>query len=435
MICSSSHRRAKRLSSRHLIVLLGTVLFATALSVHGADAPALQPRLRIVVSDDSGEITKEQSESRRLIFAAVEARFAGQARYLISRTTTDVDPEEFVEDEDVSPYDVVLFLRLNPRLDGTLRFDYDVWRDGAFVRSGDEELPVGEERFSRVDTLADGLTDAVGSLFPGFGRLRFSNTGYQTNYYVEINGIDAGGNIEEIDLPIGTYEVVVRRRDEGFSHVVGRSTIELRVDDFYEIVFALDRQPPPIPGYLRYTDPADRWRGIFTIRSSAVFPMEGFEEQQLSSAWSATGTALFGDFLFRGFLLGFEAGYLQYRAKETIDNEIDLAEIDVDIRVDLTPVMGTLGFTIGPVAGVDIIARGGGGIAIYRTTGTAEYLGVEVAKDSENRYDPVASGTFEIGFGLGKHTRLSIQTAYLAIIQENDRFSWIQIGLGLGGRY
>lgn len=418
---------------RHVGVLWVFALLGLSTVGVTAQDETIQPSLRLIVSDDSGSITQEEAEARRLIFAAIEARFAGQYRYRMSRTATALQPEAYTAENDLSPYDVALFLRLSSRLDGTVRFDYDVWYRGSFVRSGEEELPVGDDRFSSVDLIADELTTVVGEQFDGFGRLRFTNTGFDHNYYVRIDDKPFGANVEEIDLPVGTYEIVIRRRDDGFSQVVGRRSITLRTDDFYEIVFRMERTPPPVPGYLRLTNPNERWRGIFTIRGSGIIPLDGFGDQEMKDGWSTTATALFGDVPFRGFVLGFEAGYLHYTATETI---VDPAgDVDIDIEVNMTPVIGTLGLTIGPVSGVDFIARGGAGVAIYETQAEVEFMGMEIADERESRIDPVMNGTAEFGFGLSDHFRLSAQVAFLQIFGEDDPFSWIQLGIGIGGRF
>jgi hypothetical protein len=414
------------------VLLVFILLGITAVGVAAQEGP-IQPSLRLIVSDDSGSMTEEEAEARRLIFAAIEARFAGQYRYRMSRTSTSLEPELYTAETDLTPYDAVLFLRLSSRLDGTARFDYDVWYRGSFVRSGEEQLPVGEDRFSTVDQIADDLTEVVGAQFDGFGRLRFTNTGFDQNYYVRIDDIPFGANLEEIDLPVGTYEIVIRRRDDGFSQVVGRRSITLRRDDFYEIVFRMDRTAPPVPGYLRLTNPNERWRAIFTIRGSGIIPLEGFEDQEMDTGWSTTATALFGDVPFRGFVLGFEAGYLRYTATETIEDPF--GDVDVDIYVNMTPVLGTLGLTVGPVSGVDFIARGGAGVAIYETKAEVEFMGTKIATERESRIDPVVNGTAEFGYGFGDHFRVSAQIAFLQVFGKNDPFSWIQLGFGIGGRF
>lgn len=418
---------------RFATVLLVLALLPVVTVGLAAQDQTLQPSLRLIVSADSGSMTQEEAEARRLIFAAIEARFASQYRYRMSRTATSLAPEEYTAETDLTAYDAVLFLRLNPRLDGTVRFDYDVWHQESFVRSGEEELPFGEDRFSTVDRIADDLTEAVGAQFDGFGRLRFTNNGFDHNYYVKINDQSFGANVEEIDLPVGAYEIEIRRRDDGFSQVVGRRAITLSPDDFFEIVFRMDRAAPPVPGYLRLTDPNDRWRGIFTIRGSGIIPLDGFEDQEMDEGWSTTATALFGDVPFRGFVLGFEAGYLRYTATETIEESF--GETDIDIDVNMTPVLGTLGLTVGPVSGVDFIARGGGGVAIYKTRADVEFNGTEIAEERESRIDPIVNGTAEFGFGFGDHFRLSAQFGVFQVFGQDDPFSWIELGIGIGGRF
>ena len=89
----------------------------------------------------------------------------------------------------------ILFLRVTPRLDGTIRVDADVYHDGGFRASQEDDLPVGEERFTQVDRIADELTDAVAALYPGFGRIRFTNTGYPASYVVRVDERTLSGAI------------------------------------------------------------------------------------------------------------------------------------------------------------------------------------------------------------------------------------------------
>ena len=263
---------------RYTTVILVLALLPVAAVGLAAQERAIQPSLRLIVSADSEAMTEQEADARRLVFAAIEARFASQYRYRMSRIATSLAPEEYTAKTDLAIYDAVLFLRLSSKSDGAVRFGYDVWYDGVFICPGEEELPFGEERFSAVDRIADDLTEIVGARFGGFGRLRFTNTGFEHNYYVRVNETPFGANVEEIDLPVGTYDIEIRRRDDGYSQVVGRRSITLSQDDFYELVFHLDRAAPPIPGYLRVTGPSKRWRGIFTIRGSGIIPFEGFED-------------------------------------------------------------------------------------------------------------------------------------------------------------
>jgi len=252
------------------------------------------------------------------------------------------------------------------------------------------------------------------SVVSEFGRLRFSNSGYDHSYYVYANGTFLGADIGEIDLPVGTYEIEIRRRDDGFSHVVGQRTVTLKPDDYVEILFSMDQAAPPVPGYMRLTNPSERWRGIFTLRGAGLIPMGGFESVTTKEAWAAAATALFGHVPFRHFVTGVEVEQLKFRATE---------EPGVDMDVQGTSVMGVLGLTAGPVSGVDFIARGGAGVSIYS---------VDRTDVRENRYDPAFNGAVEFGFGIGKHSRVSLQTGLFGIVRDGRFYSWLQLGVGLG---
>jgi len=397
-----------------------------------AETP-VQPSLRLVFSRDTADLGEDAFEARRLLFAAVESKFTAQRRYRIERETTEATPEEYVAATDLAAIDAVVFVRITSRLDGSLRSDFDVFSGEAFVRSGEDELPVGDDRFTTVDRISDDLTDAVASLFPGFGRIRFTNTGYPHNFYVTANGVDIGANIREIDLPVGTYDIEIRRRDDGFSQTVGHRRLVLENDDFFEVVFSMDRAAPPVPGYLRLTNPGDRWRAIYTIRGAGLIPLNGLEELSMEEGWSVTGTTLFGDIPFRGFTTGFEAGYLRYVG--TVDSGDEFTDSEFSVSVDVTPLLGTLGLSVGPVSGVDFVVRGSGGIAVYRVTEEEQSGGTEDSDRRFNDIDPAFGGVAEFGFGLGKNRRLSLQAAIFGIVTEDDTVTWLQLGVGLGGRF
>jgi hypothetical protein len=424
-------------------VLILMFLLAAGTGGVAAQTAHPQPELLLVFGSDTEALNEAESEARRLLYAAVEARFNAQRRYRLSRTLTDLPPEQFVAEEDGkaetagSSGSAILFLRVTPRLDGSIRVDADVYHGGGFRASFEDDLPTGDERFPEVDRIANDLTDTVAALYPGFGRVRFTNPGYPANYVLRIDGLTIGSNINEIDLPVGSYEIEIRRRDDRFSHPIGRRTIRLGDDDFYEIVFSLDRTPPVVPGYMRLTDPTDRWRAIFTLRGSGLIPLNGIQDFTPTESWSATATALFAGIPFRAAVMGVEAGHV--RLKGTVDTDDTDADptgaLDATLSVEMSPILGTLGLTVGPVSGVDFVVRGGGGVVLYRINEKVEFENTTVYDYQENRIDPAFSGTVEFGFGLGGNTRLSLQTAVLGVVSDGDIYSWLQLGIGVGGRF
>jgi hypothetical protein len=414
-------------------VVLFTMLTVLALVPTAAQDGHLQPSLHLVFPEGAATPAGDDGEVQQSVVAAVEARIASQRRYQLSRRFTSADPETFVSREDTAGYDVVVFVGFASRLDGSLRAEYDIFHDGGFLRSGERQLSPGETLFPDADAFAEEVTLAVEELFSGFGRLRFSNTGYPHNFYVYANGVFLGANLREIDLPAGSYNVEIRRRDGGFSQVAGRRQVQLGNDDFYEISFAMSRAAPPVPGFMRLTNPGERWRGIFTLRGTGLIPLEGFDELANDGAAAAAATVLFGHIPFRSAVLGFEAEHLWYSGRSEGDEF--LGEPDLKITVSGTTLMGVLGLTVGPVSGVDFVARAGGGVMLYQVDEKADLYETRVYEDRYERVDPAFNGTVEFGFGLGRHGRLSLQTALLGVVRDGDIYSWLQLGVGLGGRF
>ncbi len=410
-------------------LLLGVVLWGVIVAAVAAQEPGVQPSIHIVlISEGEGSLPPA-------IVAAVEARLAAQRRYSITKSTTDMEPEDVVSRKEMSGYDAIIFIRQSRRLDDTLRGEFDVYADGAFVRSGETPVEGDGALFPRIDTFASDVASAVASAFPGFGRLRFTNSGFPHNYYVYADDTFLGANITEIELPVGEYTIEIRRRDDGFSHVVGRRTVRLADDDFLEIEFSMARQAPPVPGFLRLTNPNDRWRGIVTFRGVGMLPLEGFEEASTDVSWATAATVLFGHVPFRNLVIGVETEFLNWEGVERGDTLSGDPDILLDIRSN--SILGVLGVTVGPVSGVDFVARVGAGVAMYRVEATAEYGGMVVGEDKMDDCDPAFNGTVEFGFGIGKYGRLSLQTALFGVYSpsERDLHSWLQLGVGIGGRF
>ncbi len=414
------------------VVLFG-LLMLVSLAPLSAQDEHVQPSLHLVFPERTAGLSVNEEEVYRSVLVTVEARFSAQRRYRLSRSFTGVDPEATISRRDFAEYDAVVFIGFASRLDGSLRGDYDVFREGAFLRSGDKQLVPGSTLFADADAFADEIASAVEGLFPGFGRLRFSNTGYPHNFYVYADGVFVGANVTEIDLPAGSYNIEIRRRDDGFSQVVGRRPVQLGNDDFYEITFNMSRSAPPVPGFMRLTNPNQRWRGIFTLRGTGLIPLEGFNHLDAEGAVSTAATVLFGHIPFRGAVIGFEAEHLWYSG--TSDGDNSSGEPDIAVNVGGTTVMGILGLTVGPVSGVDFVARVGSGVMLYRVGEKAELDEIKLYQDDYQRIDPAFNGAVEFGFGVGTHGRLSLQTALLGVVREGDLYSWLQLGIGLGGRF
>ena len=382
---------------------------------------AIQPRVILVLGDEVAGDSPVTREAQELLETTVEGHLRSALRYDLIRTRTGTTPEAFVaaradRRRASEEADAVVFARTAPRRDGSLRVELDLWRDGRFLWSQESELPLGRERFRVSAELAAELENELARSFPGFGRVAFRNTGVDRPYYVYVDGRLVGAGIKAIEFPQGTYTFEIRRRDEGFEHVVGRRQVNLRDDDFIELRFQMERDPPPVPGFLRLTDPADRWDALFDLRSAVMIPREGFTEFD-GVGYGGFATTLFNDVLFRGHVFGFEVGYVDFRP--------EMPDSDETPRFESTSLMATTGISVGPVSRVDYIVRVGAGMALTRLTDTEVYTGSS----------PAFAGSMEFGFGFGRVGRLSLNIAYYGVQEDDEFFSFIGLGLGLGGRF
>lgn len=412
---------------RQLMILAGFGLFLTAgQGVAAQMAPAgpvdpIQPDLVLSFSAELESMSSDERRAAELVFSAVEAGFRAQRRYDLRRlAATGADS---VDQLQVPAAEV----RVIVRRDGDLGVETDVWDGAAFVASGVYDLPVDTERFPAADDVATDLMDEVAAIHQGFGRLRFTNTGADQPFYVYVNEVFMGASIDEIELPVDDYEVEVRRRDDGFEQLVGSSVIRLAADDFIDIRFSMNRTPPPVPGFMRLSNPEDRWRVLFDLRASYFIPVAGLDFFEPDIAIGGIGTALFNNVGFRNVVAGLEAGHIYVSGFDTLS--------PTDIAFTITPAMGTLGFSVGPISRVDFVLRGTGGMALTRSiVGFDDGAGgrSEVIADG---FAPVVGGVFEFGFGFGRAARASLHASYLGLLEGSELYSWIGMGLGIGGRF
>ncbi|TVR71548.1 MAG: hypothetical protein EA427_04265 [Spirochaetaceae bacterium] len=391
----------------------------------GVPAPeAVQPRVILVFGVTTPEDTAVTEEARELLETAIEGELRSSLRYVLTRTRTADAPERHAPG---LRSEAAVFARTAPRRDGSLRVELDIWRDGRFVWSLESQLPLGRERFRVAADLARSVERELARTFPGFGRIAFRNTGFDQPYYVYANGTLIGVSPRALELTPGTYNMEIRRRDEGFEHVVGRRSVTLRDEDFLELRFRMERNPPPVPGFLRLTDPTDRWNALFDIRGAVMIPQQGFGDLE-GVGYGAFATALFNHVLFTGHVFGFEAGYINYRP----DGEMD----GLDLEMEITSLIATTGISVGPVSKVDYIVRAGGGMALTRTKVWYDPIGIAFKFD-DNGYAPAFAGSMEFGFGVGEAMRFSLNISYQGIYEEAEDqvFSFIGLGLGLGGRF
>ncbi len=390
----------------------------------GQESSSLRPAVVLSVVAEDDQLADSAIAARRLAASAIEGRIRSALRYRLSRTTVSGDLEGSQESWD-SADSAAILVRLAPRRDGSLRVELDLWYSGAYRWSAEEDLPDGNDRVILVDALATALERELAALYPGFGRISFVANGAPIDYFIFANGEYVGANLAATELLVGEYEIEIRRRDDGFEHVVGRSTIQLDRQSFYELVFRLEEIPPPVPGYLRLASPEDRWKRLFDI--SALYAIPFLDDSEVVDMEAAIGlaTAAFNDVLFRGHLVGLQAGYIGTWYEED----------SISSQLDVTPVLLTTGGVLGPVAGFDALIHVGAGVAA-----TASDFEYRDADGNRQRFDarggsPVFSGGLQFGYRIVGPLRLSSSVQTLVLVENGEPYVWLGFGVGLGARF
>ena len=389
----------------------------------------IRPSVDIVFSTvDDAVLDDAQTSAVRLLQSTVEGRLRTQRRYEIARFTGGMAPEEYIESlrEVPAPLaDVTVFLTVTSRRDRGLGIEVDVWDGERFRWSGVESLPTDTGRFVVADDIARMVSREVAALFPGFARLRFTNTGRRSDYYVYVDDSPLGTNIGEIELPVGAYEIDVRVRDEQFEYTVGRRQVTLRPDDFIDIRFTVEDLPRPSDDASR---PADERRtaAIFDLEAAYAVPSTGLSMFRNADAVLVTARALFADAFVSGLVLGAEAG-IAYG-----DTTFPRSGVEFDIEYDLARFMGTAGLVLGPSSGVDFMVRASGGATFV--TSEVENTALDVF-DEETGWHPAFGFSTEFGFGFFEAVRVSLRTSWFAFVDEDSVRSWSMVGIGFGTRY
>ncbi len=389
----------------------------------------IRPTVDVIFSTvDTAALDDAQTNAVRLLQSTVEGRLRTQQRYEIARIGGQTTPEEYVASVravDVPIADATVFLTLVSRRDRGLSIEFDVWDGERFRWSGVEVLPTDGDRFAVADEVADMVSREVAALFPGFARLRFTNTGLRDDYYVYANDTLLGTNIGEIELPVGEYEIDVRVRDERLEYVVGRREVTLRDDDFIDIRFALRDPSRPSDESSRAVD-EHRPGAILDIETAYAIPSTGLSMFENADAISVTARAMVTGAFVPGLLVGTEVG-IAYGESSFLESGVEL-----DIEYDLTRFMGTTGYVVGPASGVDLLIRASGGVALVRS---AVHIPLTDNIDEETDWYPAFGFSTELGFGLVGAARVSLRTSWFAFVDDNSVRSWSMIGIGLGTRF
>ena len=422
------NRRVRRRVGMAAIVIV--VVFSVIVPA-GAQSP-LQPAVDVVFSHDS-DLTVEQERSADLLAGAVLGEFRSVRRYRLERLQTQTDARTYADSTGADqPFTSVAFFSLGPDDADTLTVEVSVWNGTARLSGFSATISPGSEGFGEAQAVAQEARRHVDALFSGFARLRFTNTGVPGPYYVYANGSLLGPNVVEIELRRGSYTVEVRRRDAGFEHTVARSELQLAEGDLVEVQFSLREDPPPVPAVLALIDPADRWRALFDLSANHLIALSGFDQFENVTGVSGMATVLFNDVGLRSLLVGLEGGYLLTNAELQ-----DPLGPSFDASLDSSHFLGTAGFSVGPVAGVDILFRGSAGVALWDTElEVPDPLGVgTITERSSLEVDPAYAGVMEIGFAAWGDSRVSLRTGWFGIDAGEEFFSWLTVGLGVGGRF
>lgn len=139
------------------------------------------------------------------------------------------------------------------------------------------------------------------------------------------------------------------------------------------------------------------------------------------------------DVLFRGHVVGVETRHIWFPNADASQ----LSTRDVTIN----GIMATTGFTEGPVSAVDVVLRVSGGAAqvvvgaVEPGDGDGEDISSHFAAQGFEGFVPLVGASVEFGVGVAGPLRISAVFSWLGALESNTVYSFLSMGIGIGGRF
>jgi hypothetical protein len=138
-------------------------------------------------------------------------------------------------------------------------------------------------------------------------------------------------------------------------------------------------------------------------------------------------TGMFNDAPFRGFVLGLEAGHVFVAGRDQGSQS--------EIEYTATPLMGTLGLSVGPVGSVDFAVRGSAGMALTGGTIRPDHDSITTSSREYDGVAPTFGAIMEFGLGFLRAGRISLHASWFGILEDEVLYSMVGVGFGAGGRF
>lgn len=413
------------------------LLFLLATLTLSAQENGIQPRLTVHLPEAQDVPTNIISLTER-VNGDLLRRLNDRNRFNL---TVEEAPEElgtFVDglsEEPPEDADVVVVGVLDQRRDGSYRFLFDVWssRLGRVYFSQEFDargLPaMGDEDAIALLSrqVQEQLEEAVLELFPGFGWLVFDNQGAEASYEVIIDGSPAGANLQEISLLPGTWQIEVLQEIDDRVYLMARDTVELAPDDYYRLVFELSNTPPEIPAYQKLRRTRDDWGVGIEFELNHFFPTSSVARELFDNGSAILARFVANDVPFRSMVFGIETGLGSFEPLPGGTTDPDFAFI---------PLLGFLGYRMGPYEGVDFTVKVGGGAQLAQVRyelDPAIYGGTGSFEDEE--IIPTIRGAAELGYNWGKSVRLYFGGNFWSFLEEEGNINFVGLHGGLGIKF
>lgn len=415
---------------------LSLLFFLAALTVPAQDN-GIQPRLQVYLPEAKEAPANIVSLTER-INGDLLGRLNDRNRFSLTVREAPEDLEAFMSNLSEEPpegADVLVAGVLDQRRDGSYRFLFDVWSARLervfFSQEFDARgLPaMGDEQAITLLSrqVQEQVEEAVLELFPGFGRLVFDNQGAEASYEVIINDTSLGVNLQEISLLPGSWRIEILQEIDERVYVMARDEVELAPEDYYRLVFELSATPPEIPAYQKLRRTRDDWGVGIEFELNSFFPTSSIARSLFDSGSAILARFVANDVPFRSMILGVETGIGSFEPLPGGTTDPDFAFI---------PLLGFLGYRMGPYEGVDFTVKVGGGAQlaqVWYDLDPAIYGGSETIEDED--IIPTIRAAAELGYNWGRNIRLYFGGNFWSFLEEDGNINFVGLHGGLGIKF
>lgn len=419
--------------ARPALILL---ILLAALTVSAQDT-GIQPRL-LVYLPEATEATANIVSLTERVNGDLLRRLNDRNRFDLTLREAPEDLEAFMSSLSEDPpegADVLVAGVLDQRRDGSYRFLFDVWSAKLnrvfFSQEFDARgLPtMGDEQAITLLSrqVQEQVEEAVLELFPGFGWLVFDNQGAEASYEVIINDTSLGVNVQEISLLPGSWRIEILQEIDERVYVMARDEVELAPEDYYRLVFELSATPPEIPAYQKLRRTRDDWGVGIEFELNYLFPTSSVARNLFDNGSAILARFVANDVPFRSMILGVETGLGSFEPLPGGTTDPDFAFI---------PLLGFLGYRMGPYEGVDFTVKVGGGAQlaqVWYDLDPAIYGGSETIEDDE--IIPTIRAAAELGYNWGRNIRIYIGGNFWSFLEEDGSINFVGLHGGLGIKF